>query len=239
LVYEIGETMDPSAVPNFYYHSPIIEYGVSHNQHRDLVGGLWDEVGKLQFDFLRMNGLSPASKLIDIGCGCLRGGVHFVDFLDSGNYYGIDISEALLSVGYHVELHNHQLQSKLPYSNLVCDGNFQFSKFPVTFDIGIAQSLFTHLTANYVRLCLLQLTNSMELGANLFATFFLVPDGYSIGAPFDHPHGVRSFDDRDPYHYRFNQVVRLSDALPWHAVRIGSWGHPRDQQMVLFRHLTR
>jgi hypothetical protein len=79
----------------------------------------------------------------------------------------------------------------------------------------------------------------MEPGANLFATFFLVPDDHPAGTPFDHPQGVRSFDDRDPYHYRFKQVVRLCEALPWHAVMIGDWDHPRDQQMVLFRHSTR
>ncbi len=38
------------------------------------VGGLWDEIGQLQFDFLRAKGLLPRHKLLDFGCGSLRGG---------------------------------------------------------------------------------------------------------------------------------------------------------------------
>ena len=46
--------------------------------HREQVGGLWDEIGALQIDFLRAQGLRPGDTLLDVGCGCLRGGVHFV-----------------------------------------------------------------------------------------------------------------------------------------------------------------
>ena len=34
--------------------------------HRDFVGGMWQEIGKRQFDFLRQQGLSPEHKLLDI-----------------------------------------------------------------------------------------------------------------------------------------------------------------------------
>jgi hypothetical protein len=43
--------------------------------HRDLVGGLWEELGRLQFEFLVGAGLRPEMRLLDIGCGCPRGGV--------------------------------------------------------------------------------------------------------------------------------------------------------------------
>ena len=58
--------------------------------HREQVGGLWDEVGALQIDFLRAQGLRPPDTLLDVGCGCLRGGVHLVGYLEPGRYYGID-----------------------------------------------------------------------------------------------------------------------------------------------------
>ena len=38
------------------------------------IGGLWDEMGKHQFEFLQSKGLEPQHKLLDIGCGSLRGG---------------------------------------------------------------------------------------------------------------------------------------------------------------------
>jgi hypothetical protein len=218
-----------------YYDTNAIAGKVANGQHREVIGGLWDEIGRLQFDFLRANGLSPSSVLVDIGCGCLRGGVHFVYFLNAGYYFGMDISEALLRAGYDTELRSRGLCDKLPRDNLICDGEFRFSKFPTTFDFAIAQSLFTHLPAHHIQLCLSRLAPKMKLGGRLFATFFLVPDDHSIGSPFRHPHGICTFDHRDPYHYRFKQVRQICDGLPWCPTLIGDWGHPRDQQIVLFR----
>jgi Methyltransferase domain len=220
---------------SFYYDTDAIACEVANGHHREVIGGLWDEIGRLQFDFLCANGLSPSSVLVDIGCGCLRGGVHFVYFLNAGNYFGVDISEALLEAGYDTELRSRGLCDRLPRGNLICDEEFQFSKFPTTFDIGIAQSLFTHLPANQIQLCLSRLAPKMRPGGRLFATFFLVPDDHSIGSPFDHPHGICTFDHKDPYHYRFNQLRHLCEDLPWRPTLIGDWGHPRDQRMVLFR----
>ncbi|SRR5579875_370631 len=227
--------MNPQPGPNAYYDSGYVVREVSQNRHRELIGGMWDEVGRLQFDFLRARGLMPASKFIDIGCGCLRGGIYFIAFLDPGNYYGIDISKELLDAGYEIELQGRGLRNRLPRSNLVADGEFRFEKFAATFDMGVAQSLFSHLPADHSRLCLSRLAPRMAPDGKLFATFFLVPEKHPVGVPFDHPHGVRTFDNRDPYHYRFTQVERLCEGLPWRPTLIGEWQHPRDQQMVLFQ----
>lgn len=229
--------MDSTAAPNVYYDTAKVADEVSHNHHREIIGGAWDEIGKLQFDFLRANGLSPSSKLVDIGCGCLRGGVYFADFLDFGNYYGMDISERLLDAGYDVELKNRGVRHKVPRTNLVADGEFQFAKFPVTFDIAIAQSLFTHLPADLVRLCLSRLSGRMKRGGKLFGTFFFIPEHHPDGQSFTRPRDVQTFDRKDPFHYRFSQVEGLCEGLPWRPSLIGEWGHPRDQQMVLFQRL--
>jgi hypothetical protein len=57
--------------------------------HRRRVGGMWEEIGRLQFDFLLSKGLQSRHFLLDIGCGSLRGGIHFIGFLDAGRYDGI------------------------------------------------------------------------------------------------------------------------------------------------------
>ena len=67
--------------------------------HREAVGGLWEEMGRLQFDFVANQGLKPDHKLLDIGCGSMRGGVHFVSYLENSNYYGVDCNKALLDAG--------------------------------------------------------------------------------------------------------------------------------------------
>ena len=67
--------------------------------HRNFIGDKWDEIGKLQFDFLKDEGLKPHHKLIDIGCGSLRGGIHFIKYLDKFNYFGTDINNNLIRLG--------------------------------------------------------------------------------------------------------------------------------------------
>ncbi|HLY47206.1 MAG TPA: class I SAM-dependent methyltransferase [Stellaceae bacterium] len=221
---------------SFYYDKSAISRAVAKGGHRGIIGGLWDEIGRLQLDFLKKMGLDQRSRLVDVGCGCLRGGVHFVDFLDPGNYFGIDMSAELLQAGYDIELNGRGLCDKLPRSNLICNAEFDFSEFATTFDVAIAQSLFTHLPANVIELCLSRLAPHMQPDGVLFATFFIVPDDHPIGAPFTHPRGIRTFDDHDPYHHRLRQIRHLCDGLPWRPELVGEWGHPRDQQMVSLRH---
>jgi 2-polyprenyl-3-methyl-5-hydroxy-6-metoxy-1,4-benzoquinol methylase len=111
--------------------------------HRNAVGGMWEEIWKLQFDFLVNQGLKPEMKLLDVGCGSLRGGVHFIQYLNTGNYYGIDINQNLIKAGYEKEL-DHQLQAKCPQGNLLVNGEFKASLLKVQFEFAIAQSVFTH-----------------------------------------------------------------------------------------------
>jgi len=71
------------------------DYLEAYSRHTDIrverdphsaVGGMWEQIGQLQFDFLVNHGLEPNHKLLDIGCGTLRGGRHFITYLVPGNY---------------------------------------------------------------------------------------------------------------------------------------------------------
>jgi SAM-dependent methyltransferase len=224
-------------LPSPYYDLDEIARKVAEGHHRDVIGGLWDEIGRLQFDFLVENGLQHEQRLIDIGCGCLRGGVHFVEYLDIGNYFGTDISQALLDAGHAVELPQRGLQARVDKSQLRCGDSFNFGAFGTSFDVALAQSLFTHLSANSIRLCLTRLAQTMAIGGRFYATFFIVPDDHPFGEPFRHPGLDGSTNDHaDPYHYRFRDICRLCTSLPWRPALIGEWGHPRGQQMVLFEY---
>jgi SAM-dependent methyltransferase len=217
-----------------YDDQDAIERGVREGRHRDLVGGMWDEIGRLQFAYLRDNGLKPASKLIDIGCGSLRGGVHFIGYLDAGNYFGVDSNAALLDAGYERELGALGLQDRQPRSQLVCDGSFSFDAFAEPFDFAIAQSLFTHLPLNHLRLCLARLAPKMRPGGRFFVTVFLMPDGHPIGEPLAHEGGVTTHDWKDPFHYYVRDLAYAAQGLPWRMIVRGDWSHPRDQQMIEF-----
>lgn len=212
-----------------------IARGVAKGGHRVMIGDMWEEIGQLQFEFLRQNGLEPGSRLIDVGCGSLRGGVHFVSYLNAGNYFGLDANLSFLDAGYEKELGPLGLQPRLPRANLVCNGDFEFDAFPGNFDFALALSLFTHLPLNHLRLCLKRLAPKMRVGGRFFATFFLMPDDHPIGEALVHAFGgVTTRDWRDPYHYYARDIAYAAQAQPWRVNVRGAWGHPRDQQMVEF-----
>ncbi len=221
--------------PSKYYDEEYLRTCASVGRHREEVGGAWDDLGKMQLEFLLAHGLKPESVVLDIGCGCLRAGIHLVRFLNAGNYFGIDISQSLIDTGYNVELASVGLQSKLPRGNLICDGYFSFERFNRTFDCAIAQSVFTHLPLNHIRVCLTKLAPHMKVGGTLFATFFECPASQSIIDPVEHQPGGRiSYPDKDLYHYYFTDLEYCARFLPWRAEYIGEWGHPRGQRMAAF-----
>ncbi len=147
-----------------YGDTGLIQAAVDAGRHRNVVGGLWEEVGRLQFEFLKNQGLEPRHRLLDIGCGSLRGGVHFIRYLDPGQYFGVDINESLLTAGYEVELRKAGLQERLPRQNLLCAGDFSLDAMPGCFDFALAQSLFSHLTFDRIRQCLERLAPKMNPG---------------------------------------------------------------------------
>jgi len=207
--------------------------------HREKVGGLWDAVGELQLSFLRVQGLTPGMKLLDVGCGSLRGGVRFVAFLDPDHYFGIDSDPALLAAGYDVEIAQRGLQARLPRANLLQDETFAARRFGVVFDMAIAQSLFSHLPWNSIRRCLAEMALVLPPGASFYATFFECPEESPAAATWiQEPGGVITYIDRDPYHYRPADLAACAGGLPWRFERIGDWGHPRGQRMARFVRLA-
>jgi SAM-dependent methyltransferase len=216
------------------YGRELTDEEIAAGVHRGQVGGLWEELGRLQLDFLIARGLTPDRRVLDVGCGCLRGGVELVRYLEPGNYYGLEVNASLLKAG-RAELAAAGLAGKLPPGNLLHDGEFGAWRFGVPFGLAIAQSVFTHLPANLVRRCLIELARAVAPGGHFFATYFECPEEAPAALEVAHtPGGVTSYLDRDPYHYRCRDFLWLADALPWRVERVGDWGHPRGQRMLLF-----
>src|SRR5512146_152922 len=88
--------------------------GVHDDGHRQFVGGLWDEIGRLQFDFLVRQGLRPSDTLVDSACGPLRGGIHATRYLEPGPYRGIEKHVELVIYGVAAELGLADFRSKRP-----------------------------------------------------------------------------------------------------------------------------
>ncbi|MGB7539844.1 MAG: hypothetical protein WBM17_14975 [Anaerolineales bacterium] len=81
------------------YSRQLSQDGIASTTHRERVGGLWEEIGHLQFEFNKKRGLLPGHRFLDVGCGCLRGGIHFIQYLNTGKYYVLDINSSLIEAG--------------------------------------------------------------------------------------------------------------------------------------------
>src|SRR3990172_13199322 len=134
--------------------------------HRIYVGGMWEEIGLLQFEFLVRQGLKPSDCLLDIACGSLRGGGCFINFLDVGNYLGIDKENELVALGIEKELGKEMYEEKRP--EFVVSDKFEFEKFSKKPRLSIAQSLFTHLTPADMGLCFEKLEAIVDAGHIFF-----------------------------------------------------------------------
>ena len=216
-----------------YYDPKLVAAAIERGEHRSFVGGMWDEIGCLQLDFLKAHGLTPNSTLLDIGCGSLRLGVRAVDYLGPGKYWGTDLNVELLDAGYESEIRPAGLIGKLPRSNLVVDGDFSFPQIPRSFDFAIAQSVFTHLPLNHMRLCLARLASHVESPCKFFFTVFTPASGATVTDSSQQPvGGVVTHPHRDPYHYTVADVKYAAWGTPWCIDFIGAWSHPRNQMMV-------
>ena len=69
--------------------------GVKKVGHRRYVGGLWDEMGRMQFEFLTSRGLQSYHTLIDVACGSLRAGVHLIPYLERHEGVALKMVEIL------------------------------------------------------------------------------------------------------------------------------------------------
>jgi hypothetical protein len=200
--------------------------GVKALGHRTYVGGLWEEIGKLQFDFLVSQGLLPHHYLLDIACGSLRAGVHFIPYLERGHYLGLEKEQDLVSAGIERELGPSLLSEKAPC--FVISSSFEFQKFGLEPDYALAQSLFTHLTASHISDCFAKLRKVIAQNGVFYATF------NETASEMVNPE--RSHD-HDVFWYTQEQMLAFGAANGWRGEYVGDWHHPRNQKMMRYRAL--
>jgi len=137
-------------------------------------GAVGGSVGKRQLDRLIMYGLMPEHKLLDMGCGRLRGGLHFIDYLDLGNYTGNDISGEILEKA-RLFLHEKELEDKEPRLYQTNDMYFNEVKGR-TFDYIHAQSVLSHMPPEDIESLFFNVSKIMHPDSQFFASFFLTEE---------------------------------------------------------------
>jgi len=102
----------------------------------------WEKIGRKQFRYLRNHGLKRSSDLLEIGCGNLRAGRHFIKFLGVDQYTGVDISPEIL-LAAHETIVADGLQDKRPRLFLVSGTSLDFLP-AASIDVAHAHSVFSH-----------------------------------------------------------------------------------------------
>jgi hypothetical protein len=184
---------------------------------------MWHEMGILQFDFLKNQGLQPHHFFLDIACGSLRGGVRFIDYLEPWRYLGLDKEEELILAGIYHELGMETYDFKKP--RFVISDSFEFDLFHARVDTAAAISLFTHLPASLIEVCFWRLRKSIAKNGRFYATFFESQD--EVDNPTAPNEGINFYYTRD-------QMLAFGNDTGWQATYIGDWGDPELQKAVMY-----
>jgi hypothetical protein len=191
----------PYLEPGFY------DRALAEGRHRDIVGGRWDETGRLQLALLRAQGLQPHHTLVDIGAGSLRLGCKAVPYLEPSRYWATDASRALMLRGREVELPD---PARLPEDHLVEDTAFDLPGLPDAPDFLIAFGVFTHLPPDVTARALERIARRWPARPAFLFTVFLAPEGQD--GPLRQPDGVVTHADRPPYHVTEAALHAMAEA---------------------------
>jgi cyclopropane fatty-acyl-phospholipid synthase-like methyltransferase len=106
--------------------------------------GQFDEHRRFQIAFLKKQGLVPSSRFLEIGCGPLTAGIPVIEYLETGNYIGIDVRNSVLDLAWK-EVGKAGLSMKNP--RLICSSSFGSMELGgQTFDFILSFSVLYHLT---------------------------------------------------------------------------------------------
>ena len=76
-----------------------------------------ESTGTAVLDFLKGRGVRPSMRLLDIARGFLRHGVPLAQYLNVGNYFGIDVSRSAPSPKWGIEVERAGFRDKIPFSS--------------------------------------------------------------------------------------------------------------------------
>lgn len=91
---------------------------------------------------LKKHGMTPTSRVLDVGCGCLRIGQHLIRFLNTGGYAGVEPCVPILAAGMFHEVGVPLLNEKNPVFLFTDKFDFLPADYPFTHVVAI--DVFIH-----------------------------------------------------------------------------------------------
>lgn len=114
-------------------------------EHHSNYGEPWAG-GRDVFEFLAESAhLSPDAQVLEIGCGTLRVGLHFIRYLKPEHFHCLERDELSLMAAFRYELPSQGLLHKRPI--IVKGEDMDFSRFGsgVVYDLIYASAVFLHM----------------------------------------------------------------------------------------------
>lgn len=188
-----------------------------------LVGGAPDLMGLWQFNLMVDLGIQPGNTLLDFGCGTLRGGLRFIEYLDRGNYTGIDPNEYLLV----------EARRLIVVSNLVARRPFVHNSEAFTFserryDWVLSQSVLNHLDLAGVRDVVEKVSLCLRPGGRWVTTYILDSEVADVEPGEAHPERPDEWRS-SRMNPRWFETVTLNAGLRWE--NLPGIPHPRGLQI--------
>lgn len=117
---------------------------IAAGEYKNHLGGkaaAWGKRGEFQLELLRFLGLQTHARMLDVGCGPIRAGVHFIRYLDAGGYTGVDFNPSFIEAARQI-VDEAGLAECAP-SILVLE-DFDFRLVTGTFDWILCFSVLNH-----------------------------------------------------------------------------------------------
>lgn len=184
-------------------------------------------VGEIQLDFLKSQGLQPHHRLLDIGCGWLRGGEWLIDYLNTGRYVGIEKDPDMLARAKSEVLSRSDVIAKSPH---IVEGvpTPELMGDLGEFDYGLAHSVLTHLVPDQI----VDLLQTVMPHLDVFYASFNRSTEVSLGKPHKSREG-----ERTRCQYPFTVLSELGRRVGCHLEDLGEFGHPSGQEMIRVRQM--
>jgi SAM-dependent methyltransferase len=207
------------------YYRSVMKSDAARNPEAAVGSGThtsWLAMGKMQFDYLREHGLRPEHTMLEIGCGNLRAGRLFVDYLDTGNYTGIDISPDILRSA-RATVQEYGLADKLPRLEVVTDN--RFAAFDDgAFDIVHAHSVYSHCPLPVIEECFAHIGRVLK------------PTGH-FDFTFDRTEGPEHHVLNEDFYYRTQTLLDLAARYGLDGQFMDDWEtRPHNQSKIRIRH---
>ncbi len=192
----------------------------------------YDLIGGAQFALLYAVGLREHHRVLDIGCGSLRGGRMLIPYLQPGGYVGVDPHRWLIDAAIDEQLGRDILRVKRPRF----DHSEDFSLAHLgQFDVVLAQGVATNTGPSLLRRLLAAIAGALS-PAGLAAVTIIHP------GTGDHEAVPVSLDDREAADWRYPGCYAYDRAEIATAIeeaglagRPVDWFHPRHQWWLLAR----